>query len=256
VSTHPGRRSPRSLVGRRALELRRRIGSELRHLRQDAGLTQTALADAAGIDQSYLAQIELGRREPSLTVLEAAAIALGADLGVRLYPTTGPAIHDRTQSAIVEAVLRAAHPSWRRATEVPVYRPVRGVIDVVLHHPERNDFVASEIESRIDRLEQEIRWAAQKCDALPSSDVWRFASDEPPPCVSRLLVLRVTRATRELAVAFGEVLAVAYPARAGDAYDALCGGTPWPGAAVLWADVDAGRARLRDRPPRGVQVGR
>jgi hypothetical protein len=30
----------------------------------------------------------------------------------------------------------------------------------------------------------------------------------------------------------------------------------WPGAAILWADVDGEVVRIRDNPPRGILVGR
>jgi alkanesulfonate monooxygenase SsuD/methylene tetrahydromethanopterin reductase-like flavin-dependent oxidoreductase (luciferase family) len=109
---------------------------------------------------------------------------------------------------------------------------------------------------RIDRLEQEIRWSTQKAESLPSSAVWRFATGDRPARISRLLVVRATRATRELAMRYPDLLTVAYPASAHLAFRALHGEVPWPGDALLWADVDAGMATIRSRPPRGVRVGR
>ena len=84
-----------------------------------------ALADAAGVDYGFLARVDCGTREPSISVLSAVAEALGADLSVRLYPITGPLVRDHIQAQIVEELLRIAHPRWRRLTEVPVYRPAR-----------------------------------------------------------------------------------------------------------------------------------
>lgn len=46
------------------------------------------------------------------------AAALGADLSARLYPNTGPAIRDRHQAGIPEALLALLHPRWRPHTEV------------------------------------------------------------------------------------------------------------------------------------------
>ncbi len=238
------------------MELDRRVGHEIKGLRVDSALSQQALADAAGIDRSYLSLVERGLREPSLTVLQAVAGALGADLSVRLYPNTGPAIRDRTQTAILEAILRDLAPAWRAVPEVPVRTPARGVIDVVLHRPADHLVVATEIESRIARLEQEMRWSTEKAEALPSSDLWRIVSAAGNPQLSRLMVVRSTRATRDLAVRFEHVLAAAYPAETRLACAALFEAGPWPGPALVWADVTNGTARIRDTPPHGVRVGR
>ncbi len=48
-------------------------------LREHRGLTQAALAKAAGIGPVYLSQIETGRRTGSLATLRALAKALGVD---------------------------------------------------------------------------------------------------------------------------------------------------------------------------------
>ena len=54
----------------------------------------------------------------------------------------------------------------------------------------------------------------------------------------------------------GPDIAAAYPARAADAVASLTADRPWPGAALLWANVELGHARILDGPPRGVTVGR
>jgi hypothetical protein len=140
---------------------------------------------------------------------------------------------------------------------VPVYRPVRGVIDLVLHDAAAPVVVATEIQSELRRLEQLIRWSNQKRDALLSADIWQFgtaAANAPP--VSALLVVRSTRATRAVVNDHPEQLRAPYPAHAADTYAALSTDAPWPGAGLVWAVVDGGRARLMPRPPRGVSFGR
>ena len=52
----------------------------IRVWRQHRGLTQQQLAGAAGIDKSYLSQIETGKRGGSAKVLRAIANALDVDL--------------------------------------------------------------------------------------------------------------------------------------------------------------------------------
>lgn len=249
------RKSPRTLTGRHAREVTLGAIRDIDRQRRDAGMSICALSRESGVSQSHISQVVAGEREPSIAVLTALTDALGADLSIRIYPGTGPKLRDRIQARIVEELLRVAAPTWRRSVEVPVSRPVRGFIDVVFDEPVQSVVIATEVQSRIDRLEQEIRWAQDKAQALPSSDLWTFLS--PPTIISRLLVLRSTASTRELARQFERILRTAYPARSADLHRALTtGAEPWPGAGILWADVDGGGVRVLDHPPRGVHLGR
>jgi transcriptional regulator with XRE-family HTH domain len=243
-------------VERRSAELRRALGHDIAGLRRDSGISQRRLARAVGISQAFLWDIEAGRTEPSSAVVIAIADALGASPSWRIYPGTGPRIRDHLQAAITNELVRIAHARWRKFPEVPVYRPDRGVIDVVLHEPDEHLLVATEVESDLRRLEQEIRWANQKALALRSADVYAFAATHQEPSISRLLVVRVSASTLAVAREYEHLLAAAYPASTAAAFEALVGTAVWPGAAILWADVSAGRARIRSSPPRGVEVGR
>ena len=229
----------------------RGLGDELRQLREDAGRSQRAVAAAAGSSQGYLSKIEAGIASPSLRVLRFVSAALGADLSVRSFPSTGPRIRDRLQVRMEQAALEIAHPRWRPDLEVPVYRPVRGVIDLVLHDQTGPDAVASEVHSGLRRVEQQIRWASEKADALAALPGYERRR------VARLLLLRNTAANRALVRAAPHVFRSAYPGRAADAFEALTGPTgQFPQASLLWVDVEANRARVLPRPPRGVAVGR
>jgi transcriptional regulator with XRE-family HTH domain len=222
-------------VARRALAT---FGADVARLRSDAGLPRTELARAAGIDQSYLARIELGAARPSSVVCARIAVALGADLSQRLYPNSGPIVRDRHQAPITEALLGSAHPRWRRYLEVSVRQPSRGWIDVALHDPTQRLLVAVEVQSELRRLEQLIRWSAAKADSLPSWEGWAHLG---AVTVSRLLVVRDTRATRRVATDFRRLLGAAHPADPIDALDALTGTGTWPGPAILWAVRDTAR---------------
>jgi hypothetical protein len=158
---------------------------------------------------------------------------------------------------MVEALLREAHPSWKRLVEVPVWRPVRGVVDAVVSRP-GEVVVAIEVHSELRRLEQQVRWAHDKADALPSAEAWSMLlAGAPTVPVSRMLVLRSTRANRDLANAFESTFRAAYPAKAADAVRALRdAAATWPGPALVWAETTAAGARILDRPPRSVRVGR
>ena len=52
----------------------------LRELRQQAGLSQEALADKAGLHRTYISQLERGLKSPTVDVLDALARALGVTL--------------------------------------------------------------------------------------------------------------------------------------------------------------------------------
>jgi transcriptional regulator with XRE-family HTH domain len=244
-------------MGQRIREFRRSIGGEIRRLRLDAGLTQSRLAGAARIDQAHLSRVENGDAEPSMTALVALSAALGGEVRFRIHPGTGPRLRDALQARMLDAVLAIAHPRWRPSLEVPVNRPSRGVIDVVLDDIESPTIIAGEAESDLRRIEAQTRWANLKAESLPSSDLWPFVAAQGTRNVSRLLLLRSTARTRAIANEHQALLAAAYPARAADAYRALTtSGTPWPGAAVIWVRVHDGSAQILARPPRGVVVGR
>lgn len=250
----PKARQPVERVSeRRVQELTRSIAADLGRIRADIGASQTAVAREAGIDRSHLTRIEAGRAHPSLESLVGIATAMGADVSVRLYPGRGPKLVDRHSARMTELVLGELAPVWRPHLEVHVRRPVRGFIDAVLERRDRDLYVVTEFESVLPRLEQQIRRAAEKASALASSDL---LGPGPPPEISKLLVLRSTERTRDLAKTFESTLRTAYPARSRDAVDALRAGATWPGSSIVWIRIDGDGIELLDGPPRGVSVGR
>lgn len=59
------------------MDVRQRLGTNLRRLRQAKGFSQEAFAFEAGIHRTYVSDIERGARNPTITVVENLAIALG-----------------------------------------------------------------------------------------------------------------------------------------------------------------------------------
>jgi transcriptional regulator with XRE-family HTH domain len=59
------------------IDLRKRIGREINHLRIAKGMVQQVLADRAGLSRRMLSKIENGHVEPSITVLLALLHVLG-----------------------------------------------------------------------------------------------------------------------------------------------------------------------------------
>lgn len=189
-------------------------------------------------------------------MLTAIGVALGADLGVRFFAGSGPRLVDRFQAAMIEVLLTSLHPRWKVDLEVSVTTPARGVIDLVLTDQTNASTVAVEAQSELRRLEQQIRWSTEKAAGLAA----RLAAMDQGQSlvkVSRLLVLRSTVSTREIARQYGATLATAYPARTRDVVLALTTPTaPWPGSGIVWIHLDGSERSLMPFPPPRVQLGR
>ena len=222
---------------RAAQRARAALVLDLERALADSGITARRLAQASGVDHGFISRILAGTADPSLDTWARLGIPLGLDLAARLYPNTGPVVRDRHAAPMLELLLRAAHPRWSPFTEVGVHRPSRGWIDVALHEPRERVLLAGELQSELRRLEQLIRWQAAKAASLPSWDGWPHLGDEPS--ISRLLVVRRTRATRAVAAEFAAQLRIAYPAHPDDAVASLTGTAKWPGPALVWATLDA-----------------
>ncbi len=236
-------------------EARKAIGRELRRIRQDEGVSLRALGAACGVDPSHLARAELGRHSLSTDALVAAADVLGCDVSVRLFPRRAPTIRDRLQVLMLDALLGSLHHRWTPRLEVAVYRPVRGVIDVVLVDSITPDLVAGEGHSQLHTVEGQLRWAGQKADALPSAAGYPWADRLDTPPVGRLLLLRSCAATHALVRDAPNVFRAAYPGDTRMAVAALTGKTErWPGAAIVWVEIDGKSSRLLQGEPRRLRT--
>lgn len=63
------------------MEIRKRLGLNVRRLRQEKGWSQEDYADRAGIHRTYVSDIERGLRNPTITVVEKLAKPLEVDAG-------------------------------------------------------------------------------------------------------------------------------------------------------------------------------
>jgi len=63
-----------------AEDIRIRVGRRLRKLRKQRGWTQVQMAEQFGLDRSYLADVEHGKRNISIVNLEVIARGLGLTL--------------------------------------------------------------------------------------------------------------------------------------------------------------------------------
>jgi HTH-type transcriptional repressor of puuD len=68
----------------------RKLGANMRRCREERGLTQTQLADRAGISHSTISTIENGRSSPTLFTVCALADALGLSVHEYIGPDEKP----------------------------------------------------------------------------------------------------------------------------------------------------------------------
>ena len=52
------------------MDIRQRLGRNVRRLREEKGWSQEDYADRAGIHRTYVSDIERGRRNPTVSVVE------------------------------------------------------------------------------------------------------------------------------------------------------------------------------------------
>ncbi len=64
-----------------SVDVRTRLGRNVRRLREAKGWSQEAYADEAGIHRTYVSDIERGARNPTITIVEKLAVPLGVSAG-------------------------------------------------------------------------------------------------------------------------------------------------------------------------------
>jgi transcriptional regulator with XRE-family HTH domain len=248
-------RAIQRLIASRRSDLRGRLAKELLAARSSSGLSQRDLASEAGVDRRWIAKAEAGKANLTVDALSALATVLGTEASIRLFEATGPRLRDHVQVRLLAALLARANPRWTRRLEVPVYRPSRGVIDLLLVEQAARQVVSTEAHSVIESAERQLRWAALKTDALPSADGFPWGARDPS--MRRLLVLRSTAEMRDTVNAASAVFGAAYPGATRRATAVLAGAEGILEAdTIVWVEVRGDASRLLDGPPRGVEVGR
>jgi transcriptional regulator with XRE-family HTH domain len=72
------------------MDVRRRVGLNVRKFRGELGLSQEQLAFEAGLHRTYISGVERGVRNPTVTVLEQIAAVLRIPTGRLLDDTASP----------------------------------------------------------------------------------------------------------------------------------------------------------------------
>ena len=63
------------------MDVRNRLAKNLRLLRRRKGWSQEAFAEEAGLHRTYISDLERGSRNPTITVVDKLATALGVTVG-------------------------------------------------------------------------------------------------------------------------------------------------------------------------------
>jgi len=63
------------------MDVRQKLAVNMKRLRKERGWSQEALADEAGLDRTYISGIERVVKNPTITVVERVASALGSSMG-------------------------------------------------------------------------------------------------------------------------------------------------------------------------------
>ena len=171
------------------------------------GLSQQTLADLAGVTRGYIANIELGRANPTLDCTMAIARALGLELELVVRsPITSD---DRRQRDLVHARCsgyvdrRLRSHGWETAREVEVvHGRSHGWIDLLAFEPTSGTLLVIEIKTWLDdvgAIERQLAWYERSGWGIAQSLGWH-----PRRSLSWLLVLATEevdaslRATRSL----------------------------------------------------------
>jgi transcriptional regulator with XRE-family HTH domain len=73
------------------------VAQQLRALRALRGLSQRDLARESGVSRSYLARLELGQQDPTVSIVRKLARALAVPVAVLLEPPARPLRRSRTR---------------------------------------------------------------------------------------------------------------------------------------------------------------
>lgn len=66
------------------MEIRERLSLNMRRLRRSKGWSQEEFAHQAGLHRTYVSDLERGARNPTITVVDKLAVALGVPVGALL----------------------------------------------------------------------------------------------------------------------------------------------------------------------------
>jgi transcriptional regulator with XRE-family HTH domain len=178
-------------------------------------ITQQALAEAAGVSRSLVAEIEAGRANPSLEVVTRLGDALGLELEIigRQPVVMGTRVRDSVHarcSGHTDRRLRGA--LWQTAREVEVTGArAHGWIDVLAFDPRTGALLVIEVKTRLDdigAIERRLAWYERHAIRVARDRGW-----EPRSVSTWLLLLASDEVDASVGV-YRDALRIAFPRRA------------------------------------------
>jgi transcriptional regulator with XRE-family HTH domain len=235
-----------------------RLGTAIRLVRQRRGWRQQDLATRAGVSQSFVSRIELGRVGPQ-SIDSVRALAAALEIRVDLVPRWRAGDLDRLlnsrHSALHESVARMFRdqlPGWVLAPEVSfaIYGE-RGVIDILAWHPGRRALLLIELKTELVDMNETIGTLDRKRRLAR-----QIARDRgwDPVSVSAWLIVSASRTNRRRVDAHEAMLRAALPADGRTIRRWLREPVGPVGAVSFWTDMHAVGGRPSLRPIRRVRV--
>jgi transcriptional regulator with XRE-family HTH domain len=206
----PFRAQPANIGRARSQYLAKAFGRELRIARMNAGLSQNRLAALATVSQTEVSKAERGAMDVSLEARCRLAAACGHELGWRLYPVASVRLRDSGQMSLAQAIVSAAHPSWRARLEVPIAPGDARAADLLLIGP--TEIIHVEIERALVDFQAQLRSAQIKRDAL-------VAREGKP--IRLVIAVPDTRTSRARLKPFAALLTKTMPAASREVWKAI-----------------------------------
>lgn len=198
------------------------IGAELRTAREQAGLSQRAVAVTLGWRREKISRIENARlRTAALHDLMAHSAALGLTMRAKVYPH-GPPLRDIAQLSVSQRLLRRISNTWGVRMEIPLMLPGdRRAFDLWLTADRIT--IAIEVFTKVRDVQAQIRAAHLK---------WRDSN-----ATRLIVVVAESHANRTALRSVADLVASDYPISPRAALAALADGRD-PG------ECDCGRLKL------------
>ena len=193
-----------------------RVGRIIREVRIHKAWRQRDLAAAAGVSQTSISRIELGRFDSlPLRTIRTVGDVLGITISLDAWWRSGnlDRLVDRGHAALVDHVVTTLRADgWVTRIEVGFnHFGERGAADIVAWHPRERILLIVEVKTRIGDLQATASAFERKVRILPDAILketgWR------PRTVARLLVLAETHANRAVVRDHPAIFDAIWPAR-------------------------------------------
>lgn len=208
-------------------DIRLTFGRACRDVRERLDVGLRDVADAARISPSYLARVERGIANPSISRMVEIATALGMTIALQVTPPTvldrglshrrSDHVHARCSGYVGRRLRRAG---WHVLREVLVVDgPYRGWIDLLAFDPVTGTLLIIEIKTQLEDLgaiERQVGWYERNAASIAAGQGWSVG------CAVSLLLVLASEENERTITSQRDVLDRAFPVRV----DHLRGGMP------------------------------